>query len=56
MASRKPSRATNIEIVAQKEDQTDRNKARTNVEDVINGYSDINLMCGCWSYKRPGHR
>lgn len=43
----------NIEIIAQKEDQTDRNKARTNVEDVINGYSDVNLMCGLWSYNGP---
>jgi ribose transport system substrate-binding protein len=43
----------NIEIVAQKEDQTDRNKARTNVEDVINGFSDVNLMCGLWSYNGP---
>ena len=43
----------NIEIVAQKEDQTDRNKARTNVEDVLNGYSDLNLVCGLWSYNGP---
>jgi ribose transport system substrate-binding protein len=43
----------NIEIVAQKEDQTDRNKARTNVEDVLNGYSDLNLICGLWSYNGP---
>jgi ribose transport system substrate-binding protein len=43
----------NIEIVAQKEDQTDRNKARTNVEDVLNGYADINLLCGLWSYNGP---
>ena len=40
----------NIEVAVQKEDQTDRNKARTNVEDVLNGYSDINLLCGLWSY------
>lgn len=43
----------NIEIIAQKEDQTDRNKARTNVEDVINGFSDVNLLCGLWSYNGP---
>jgi ribose transport system substrate-binding protein len=42
-----------IEIIAQKEDQTDRNKARTNVEDVLNGYSDLNLCCGLWSYNGP---
>jgi ribose transport system substrate-binding protein len=44
----------NIEIVAKKEDETDRNKARTNVENVINAYSDINLLCGLWSYNGPG--
>jgi ribose transport system substrate-binding protein len=44
----------NIDIIAQKEDQTDRNKARTNVEDVLNGYSDVNLLCGLWSYNGPG--
>jgi len=43
----------NIEIVAKKEDETDRVKARTNVEGVINGYSDINLLCGLWSYNGP---
>jgi ribose transport system substrate-binding protein len=43
----------NIEIAAQKEDQIDRNKARTNVEDVLNGYSDLNLVCGLWSYNGP---
>jgi len=42
-----------IEIVAQKEDATDRNKARTNVEDVLNAYSDLNLVCGLWSYNGP---
>jgi len=43
----------NIEIVAKKEDETDRNKARTNVEGVINGFGDINLLCGLWSYNGP---
>lgn len=43
----------NIEIVAQKEDQTDRNKARTNVEDVLNSYSDVNMLVGLWSYNGP---
>ncbi|HEV8606607.1 MAG TPA: sugar-binding protein [Tepidisphaeraceae bacterium] len=42
-----------IEIVAKKEDETDRVKARTNVEGVINGFSDINLLCGLWSYNGP---
>lgn len=43
----------NIEIVAKKEDETDRVKARVNVEGVINGFSDINLLCGLWSYNGP---
>jgi ribose transport system substrate-binding protein len=43
----------NIDIVAKKEDGTDRAKARQNVEDVINGYSDLNLVCGLWSYNGP---
>src|SRR5882762_1410429 len=43
----------NIEIVAKKEDEADRVKARTNVEGVINGFSDINLLCGLWSYNGP---
>lgn len=40
----------NIDIAIQKEDQVDQNKARTNVEDVLNGYPDIKLLCGLWSY------
>jgi ribose transport system substrate-binding protein len=43
----------NIEIVAKKEDNTDRNVARTNVENVLNAFSDINLLCGLWSYNGP---
>lgn len=43
----------NIEIVAKKEDATDKAKARSNVEDVINAYSDLNLVCGLWSYNGP---
>lgn len=43
----------NIEIAARKEDQFDHDKARTNVEDVLNGYSDLNLVCGLWSYNGP---
>ncbi len=43
----------NIEIVAKKEDATDRAKARSNVEDVINAYSDLNLVIGLWSYNGP---
>src|SRR3954468_5233042 len=43
----------NIEIVAKKEDATDRAKARSNVEDVINAYPDLSLVCGLWSYNGP---
>jgi ribose transport system substrate-binding protein len=43
----------NIDIVAKKEDATDRAKARSNVEDVINAYSDLNLVTGLWSYNGP---
>jgi ribose transport system substrate-binding protein len=43
----------NIEIIAKKEDATDRAKARSNVEDVINAYGDLNLVCGLWSYNGP---
>ena len=43
----------NIEIVAKKEDATDRARARSNVEDVLNAYSDLNLCCGLWSYNGP---
>src|SRR5204863_6046936 len=43
----------NIEIIAKKEDAIDRAKARSNVEDVINAYGDLNLVCGLWSYNGP---
>jgi ribose transport system substrate-binding protein len=43
----------NIEIVDKREDATDRNKARSNVEDIINARPDLNLVCGLWSYNGP---
>jgi ribose transport system substrate-binding protein len=43
----------NIDIVAKKEDGTDRAKARSNVEDVINAYADLNLVTGLYSYNGP---
>ncbi len=43
----------NIEIIAKKEDGTDRAKARSNVEDVINANSDLALVTGLWSYNGP---
>ena len=43
----------NIEIVDRREDNTDRAKARANVEDIINAHSDLNLVVGLWSYNGP---
>lgn len=43
----------NIEIVEKREDQTDRAKARSNVEDILNARQDVNLVCGLWSYNGP---
>jgi ribose transport system substrate-binding protein len=43
----------NIEIVEKREDQTDRAKARSNVEDILNARADLSLVCGLWSYNGP---
>src|SRR5690242_7707146 len=43
----------NIEIIARKEDAKDAAKARSNVENVINAYPDVSLLCGLWSYNGP---
>jgi ribose transport system substrate-binding protein len=43
----------NIEIVEKREDQTDRAKARSNVEDILNARPDVSLVCGLWSYNGP---
>jgi ribose transport system substrate-binding protein len=42
-----------IEIVERREDQTDRARARSNVEDILNARPDLNLVCGLWSYNGP---
>jgi len=42
-----------IDIVDKREDNTDRAKARSNVEDIINAHSDLNLVAGLWSYNGP---
>jgi ribose transport system substrate-binding protein len=42
-----------IEIVEKREDQTDRAKARSNVEDILNARPDLSLVCGLWSYNGP---
>ena len=51
--SRTRSRGHNIEIVDKREDNTDRAKARSNVEDIINAHHDLNLVAGLWSYNGP---
>jgi ribose transport system substrate-binding protein len=40
----------NIEIVEKREDNTDRAKARSNVEDIVNANADLNLVVGLWNY------
>jgi ribose transport system substrate-binding protein len=42
-----------IEIVDKREDNTDRAKARSNVEDIVNAHGDLNLVAGLWSYNGP---
>jgi ribose transport system substrate-binding protein len=42
-----------IEIVDRREDNTDRAKARSNVEDILNAHKDLNLVAGLWSYNGP---
>ncbi len=39
-----------IDIVDKREDNTDRAKARSNVEDIINAHPELNLVVGLWSY------
>jgi ribose transport system substrate-binding protein len=42
-----------IEIVDRREDNTDRARARSNVEDMINAHRDLKLCVGLWSYNGP---
>jgi ribose transport system substrate-binding protein len=42
-----------IQIVDKREDNTDRAKARSNVEDIINAHKDLNLVVGLWNYNGP---
>jgi ribose transport system substrate-binding protein len=46
-------KANKIEIVDKREDQTDRNKARSNVDDIVNAHHDLNLVAGLYSYNGP---
>jgi len=43
----------NIQIIARKEDGTDVTLARSQVEDVITAYPEIDLVAGLWSYNGP---
>ncbi|HWO08195.1 MAG TPA: sugar-binding protein [Polyangiaceae bacterium] len=43
----------NIVIVDKREDNTDRAKARANVEDIINAHAELDLVAGLWSYNGP---
>jgi ribose transport system substrate-binding protein len=36
--------------VDKREDNTDRAKARSNVEDIVNANADLNLVVGLWNY------
>src|SRR5437867_1886587 len=46
-------KGTGIQILQPKEDNKDLNKARTNVEDVINANPEVKLLVGLWSYNGP---
>jgi ribose transport system substrate-binding protein len=42
-----------ISIVDKREDQTDHAKAQSNVEDIINAHTNLDLVAGLWSYNGP---
>src|SRR5713101_1889649 len=42
-----------IEVVEKREDNTDRAKARSNVEDIINARPDLSMVVGLWNYNGP---
>lgn len=46
-------KAKKIEIVSMKEDGVDVSRARSQVEDVITAFSDLDLVVGLWSYNGP---
>jgi len=46
-------KANKIEIVDKREDNTDRAKARSNVEDILNAHKDLGLVAGLYSYNGP---
>jgi ribose transport system substrate-binding protein len=42
-----------IDIVDKREDNTDRAKARSNVEDIVNAHHDLNMVVGLYNYNGP---
>ncbi len=42
-----------VVVVDRREDGTDRAKARSNVEDLVNAHGNLNLVAGLWSYNGP---
>jgi len=42
-----------IEIIDKREDNTDRAKARSNVEDLVNAHHDLALVVGLYNYNGP---
>jgi ribose transport system substrate-binding protein len=40
----------NIEVVDKREDNTDRARARSNVEDIVNARHDLSMVVGLWNY------
>lgn len=49
----KALKGSNLEIVLKKEDNTDKSKARSNVEDILNANPEIDVLLGLWSYNPP---
>src|SRR6185437_13466761 len=43
----------NIQIVDKREDNTDRAKARANVEDIVNAHHDLSMVVGLYNYNGP---
>jgi ribose transport system substrate-binding protein len=44
---------TKIKVVVRKEDNEDRNRAMTNVEEVLTSNPDVDLLAGLWAYNAP---
>ena len=46
-------KGTKIEVIDIRTDQTDRARAKQNVEDTLNQYPDVGCLVGLWSYNGP---